>query len=157
MASFRLLFFCFSTILIAQQPQGDGDADIVEIVSVSPGAAKPMHHGERLEFKVEVRYSLQSRDKAILQVYAERYASGPRQCDQAALHQTEGGTTVVLRRGSGSVRVKFRWREGSGPDAKVPPGGSLAIGMNLWQEENGKPVKPMFRAFGTSFCRPVSQ
>jgi hypothetical protein len=148
------------TILCAQDnplPQsGAPNSDTAEVTAVSPGPGVLLREGQKVRFEVAIHYSLQSSDTAILQVYAERYADSGGRCDNAAVHQTEGGTTVRLKRGEGNVKLGFRWKEGSGPDAKVPRGAaSLAFGMNLWTDKRGHPVKPMIRAFGTSFCKAV--
>ena len=132
------------------------DSDIAQITAVSPDSSVVLREGQKVTFEVAIHYSLQSSDTAILQVYAERYAVSSGKCDDTVVHQTEGGNTVRLSRGDGNVRVRFRWQEGSGPDAKVPRGAaSLAFGMNLWTDKGGQPVKPVIRAFEKSFCRAV--
>ncbi|HEV2688559.1 MAG TPA: hypothetical protein VGV35_08395 [Bryobacteraceae bacterium] len=115
-----------------------------------------LQEGQKIKFEVTIQYSLHSSDRAIVQVYAERYANSGSPCDNAALHQTEGGATARIKRGNGDHTVRFAWQEGTGPDAKVPRGAaSLAFGINIWTDKNGRPVKPMIQAFETSFCRPV--
>jgi hypothetical protein len=139
------------------EPQtGAEKSDSARILAVSPGSEVELREGQKVQFDVTIHYSLNSKDIAILQVFAERYADGNSPCDDAAVHQTEGGTTALIRRGEGDVKLRFAWIEGSGPDAKVPRGASsLAFGMNLWTEKHTRPVKPMLQAFGTSSCRQI--
>jgi hypothetical protein len=107
---------------------------------------------------VSVHYSIQSVDIAILQVYAERYSDAGGVCKNTALHQTEGGSVIKVKRGEGDAKVSFLWVEGTGLDANVPRGpASVAFGINLWPEKHGRPVKPMLRAIDTSFCRSVTR
>jgi hypothetical protein len=135
---------------------GASGSDIAQITAVSPDSGLVLREGQKVTFELAIHYSLQSYETAILQVYAERYADSGGKCDNTALHQTEGGTTVRLKRGEGNVKAHFHWQEGTGPDAKVPrSAASLAFGMNLWTDRRGHPVKPMIRAFEKSFCRAV--
>src|SRR5258708_4060803 len=149
----RLLFgvLCIIKVLHAQDAPGVEKTDSVQILAVSPGPEVELHEARRIRFDITIHYSLHSVDHAILQVYAERYASSSRPCDQAGVHQTEGGTVAPIKRGDGDIKVSFAWKEGTGPDAKVPRGAAfLAFGINLWTEMDGRPVKPMIQAFGTS-------
>jgi hypothetical protein len=153
-------FACAFTVMHAQgsppAQNGESDSDSAQITAVSPDSSLAIREGQKVTFELAVHYSLQSSDAAILQVYAERYAVSGGKCDDTAVHQTEGGTTVRVKRGEGSVKVRFRWQEGTGPDAEVPRGAaSLAFGMNLWTDKRGHPVKPMVRSFDISFCRAV--
>ena len=137
---------------LTQTRQVQADA---QIVSVVPGTETELHEGDMVQFAVTVHYSLVSVNSAVLAVYAERFADASHLCGDAAAHHTEGGTTVRLERGEGEVKVQFAWHE-SGM-REVPLGkSSLAIGINLWTDDHGRPVKPKLRAFGTSFCRPVN-
>jgi hypothetical protein len=131
-------------------------ADAAQILSVSPDARSELHDGQAVQFTVTLHYSLRSVDEAVLAVYAERYAPSAQPCNTKGLHHTEGATNVLLKRGEGDVTVQFPWREGIGPNS-VPRGAAfIAIGLNLWPEENGRPGKPVIQKFGTSFCRPVN-
>jgi hypothetical protein len=137
-------------------PREAPDADRAQILTVSPAESVELHEGQKVRFELTIHYSLRSVDSAVLQVHAERYADGARPCDEKVVHQTEGGSVVRVKRGEGDVTVRFLWIEGTGPDAKVPRGAaSLAVGMNLWTESHGGPVKPMLRSFPKSFCRSV--
>jgi len=145
----------FGVVLLPSQTV-PANADDVRVVAVSPAETVSLREGRKVRFEVTLHYALQSADSAILQVYAERYAKSGGVCDDADLHQTEGGTTVRIQRGTGDVHVRFPWQWGTGPDAKVPRGAaSLAFGVNLWSDKGGRPVKPV-RAFETSFCRPIA-
>ena len=145
MASF-LAALLISTAAIAQIPQGD----TARVVSVSPGIDQEVRNHEPLRFTVTVRYSLTSREKAFLAVYAERFENGPDGCNPVLRHHTEGAARVEIKRGEGEVTVQFDWREYPG---RLPPGPSfLAIGVNLWQEER----RGLMAKFGDTFCRPVS-
>src|SRR5262245_25243090 len=134
----RVLAFCGASLLCAQAPpQGAAQvSDDVQIVAVLPAERIQLREGQKVRFELTIHYSLESADTAILQVYAERYANSGGVCESADLHQTEGGTTVRIKRGTGDVKVRFRWVEGTGLDAKVQPGAaSLAFGMNLWTDK----------------------
>lgn len=151
--------FCGVVLLCAQVPPqgGASDPDDAQIVSVSPSEGIQLREGQKVRFEVRIHYSLQSTDAAILQVYAERYANSGHTCENSDVHQTEGGATVRIKRGTADAKVRFPWIEGTGPDAKVPRGAaSLAFGMNLWTDKHGRPAKPMLRAFPTSLCRPIA-
>jgi hypothetical protein len=146
------------TTMCAQEgpPVKGGLSDDARITAVSPDAKVVLREGHKVWFELAVHYSLHSADTAILQVYAERYADNGGKCDDATVHQTEGGAAVRIKRGERSFKVRFRWQEGTGPDAKVPRGAaSLAFGMNLWTDRGGKPIKPVIRTFEKSFCRAV--
>jgi hypothetical protein len=146
--------FCGVALLCAQGPlPSPSSSDDAQIVAVSPVEGVQLQEGHKVRFELTIHYTLQSVDSAILQVYAERYATAGGICDSTDLHQTEGGTTVRIKRGTGDVKVRFPWEEGTGPDAKVPRGAaSLAFGMNLWTNKHGRPAKPVLRAFSTSPC-----
>ena len=128
--------------------------DSADVVAVSPADTIPLGDGQKVEFEVSIRYSLHSMDRAILVVYAERYAAEGPVCDNSAQHQTKGGVPILLKRGDGGVKAQFRWQEEW--TSKVPRGAaSLAIGMNLWADEHGRPVQPVLRKFPPSFCRTI--
>ncbi len=151
-----LAIFCLGNSLQAQDSPTAQAIDSAKIVAVSPGLGVEVHDGDAVLFEVTIHYSLRSLDHAILVVYAERYADGPSLCDHAGVHHTEGGALARIKRGDGVLTLRFAWKEDSGPHAIVRRGaGSLAFGINLWTDKDERAVKPMIRALGTAFCRPI--
>jgi hypothetical protein len=142
----RALLFILAAAAHAQ-------TDTARVLSVSPPMDQEIHDHQDVQFTVKVHYSLASIDRAILQVFAQRYVSGPDGCEHILPHSTEGGTDALIKRGEGEVTVHFPWRESN---RRVPPGAAfLGIGINLWTERNGRSVKRI-ASFDTSFCRPVT-
>jgi hypothetical protein len=140
---------------IAPRPAAAG-IDTAQVLSVLPDERWELRDGQAVQFTVKLHYALRSVDQAILAVYAERYTSDVPSC-KSSVHHTEGGTEVPIRRGEGDLTVRFPWHEDTGPRSRVPAGAAfLAIGANLWPDENGRTGIPMMQAFGTSFCRPVN-
>jgi len=151
---FAVLMILLVALLSAQGPEqiSEWGPDSAKVIAVSPADTIQLRDGQPVEFEVSIHYSLRSRGRAVLAVYAERYATGRRMCDDSVRHQTEGGAYILLKRGEGDVKTRFRWHESS----KVPRGAaSLAFGMNLWTEEDGRPVRPALQAFPQSFCRTI--
>lgn len=153
---FAVLMVLLGALLSAQGPEQlpQPDLDTATVVAVSPADTIQLRDGQQVEFEVLIHYSLRSTDRAVLAVYAERYASGGPVCDNSVVHHTEGGAPILLKRGDGDVKARFQWHET--PTSGVPRGAaSLAIGMNLWTEKDGQPVKPVLRGFPPSFCRTI--
>jgi hypothetical protein len=158
--SMRLHFAVLIVLLVALLNAQPGQIpelgpDSAKVIAVAPPDSIQLRDGQPVEFEVSIHYLLRSRDRAVLAVYAERYAAAGERggCDNSVLHQTEGGANILLKRGEGDVKTRFRWHE---EHSKVPRGAaSLAIGMNLWTEEYGRPVKPALRVFPRSSCRTI--
>jgi hypothetical protein len=159
MHAIRLLFLgflCFLSVLPAQDPTASKNTDSAIIVAVLPGPEVELQAQQTVRFEIAIHYVLRSVDRAILAVYAERYTVSPSPCDPEGTHHTEGGTRIAITRGEGDVKLSLMWKESTDRYLKIPLGeASLAFGANLWTENNGRPVKPIIHAFGTSFCRPI--
>src|ERR1022692_2912241 len=63
-----------------QQPAGNPKSDSFEILSVSPSPDTQLR-GNQAEFRARVRYTLDSMEKAILMVNAERFRDTPQNCN----------------------------------------------------------------------------
>jgi hypothetical protein len=138
------------------QNAGSASVDTAEVLSVVPAVDVPLRSGKKTEFVVKIRYSLHSVDRAILAVYAERFPKTADQCGLPSGHQTEGGKSVAVKRGVAEVEVKFNWLEYTGSESKIPRGAAyVGIGMNLWTERRGKPVKPVVQMFTVGSCHEV--
>jgi hypothetical protein len=138
-------------LLTAALTQAQTDA--ARVTSVSPPMDLEIRDHQPVRFTVTIHYVLVSVERAIVQVYTERYANGPDGCDHVLPHHTEGGAHAQINRGEGDVTVHFDWHESKGP---ISPGPAfLGFGINFWTDRNGRTGKG-FARFGTSFCRPVT-
>ena len=139
-----------------QQPAGDPNADSFQILSVSPSPDTPLR-GNQAEFRARVRYSLNSMEQAIVMAFAERYRNTPQGCYTPAVHQYEGSSATLVKKGTGEVEVTVTWHGSAGLGSIVPEGASsfVGLGMSLWPERDGGPVPPG-RSLGiSSFCYTV--
>jgi TonB family protein len=136
------------------------DGDSFQIISAGPPIETKLHQAP-VEFHARIRYTLTSMDSAVLSIGSERFWGTNQGCiDPAAQHHTEGGTTVLLKKGSGEVDVAFRWLGDVPSYSTVPKDVTTFVGLGgrFWPEENGAPVPPAqpyngSRSFPASFSR----
>lgn len=104
-----------------QQPAGDPNADSFQILSVSPSPDTPLR-GNQAEFRARVRYSLNSMEQAIVMAFAERYRNTPQGCYTPAVHQYEGSSATLVKKGTGEVEVTVTWHGSARLGSIVPEG-----------------------------------
>jgi len=137
-----LRFFVLATWIVSLAHSAE--ADVFKMISITPAAGTALAT-KPTEFRVKVRYTLNSIDRGFLAVYAERYREG---CGDRT-RRTEGGESVPVTRGTHEVEVTITWRASSdfvaGDQASF-----VGIGMNLWPPNGGR--GPMLQAFGITAC-----
>lgn len=88
-------------------------AKIDSIVGLTGPLTAPLPPNKNFSFRVQVRYSLESLDDAVLHVDVEEF-QGPAAGCTGSIHMTNGGSRVPIQRGQGSKTLDVTWN-GSHP------------------------------------------
>lgn len=136
-----LLTFASPLFPSAVRAQNGDSANIQLIVGLTHSLDKPITIGRPFSFRVIVQYSLGSVDVANLTIGVEEY---PKESGcGGSVHQTNGGVTARIMRGSAKVDAKVTW---NGDKPVYGKGGFLRIGVNF-SDPNTQMV---FRSFPMS-------
>ena len=128
----------------------------IRIITVSPSPDVSLRSGTPVGFAVRIHYRLTSADTAILGFYAERYQVSSEKCANSAIHQTEGGTDLLIDRGERDIELRLTWKEDVGPKSRVAPGAAnLGLAANFWTNQNGRSVPPIIMRSGPLVCYVV--
>jgi hypothetical protein len=100
---------------------------------VSPG------HATRI--RVVTSYALSSADRAALSVFAEEYPESAGGC-RGAVHQTNGGSQLLIKRGTGTATIDVIWPANSGAGARpLNPSGYVAVGANFFTPDGNTQIR----------------
>ena len=133
------------------------DGDSFQITSAWPPIDTKLREAP-VEFHARIRYTLTSMDTAVLSIGSERFWGTSQGChDPVAQHHTEGGTTTLLKKGTGETDVAFTWVGDVPSYSTVPKDVTTFVGLGgrFWPEENGLPVPPAQPYYLSSHCYSV--